>query len=260
MFDSYLKLEQVALILAENEDPERKANRALNVLGTTAIQEFAKYDLRRMLQNSNLPPKSVLRFEAHLAGIQFDSEDIGCLTTAITQAANEGEPEYAVKVLEGAFAHYEAEDRQYLYDQLQKRGAPESIMAIARSLMTDTRGSIVLGEADNSGQGTHQPSAPEKRNAGVTVRIGIVLGLHMRPSYVFARIADSYSGSVQLRKGVQSANGKSVLELLGLGASCDSEVTLILEAGKEGEQEIRDSLLAILGGTYIDPSNGLLVV
>ncbi|MDD5056185.1 MAG: HPr family phosphocarrier protein [Candidatus Peribacteraceae bacterium] len=252
MFDSILKLARISEILAETANPEDKVTKVSAALGNTGMHESVRNELRRILHDSDLPPQSILRLEAHLVGIAFDPEDIDSLLQTIMEATNGGEQGYAKKVLEGAFAHYHERGRQYIYNQLQQRGAPESILTEARLMLSDTRGGIALGEADVTAHETHQQVDLEQPSPSVTVRIGLQDSLHIRPSGSFANIAGSYSGSVELRKGTQTADGKSVLEILSLGATLGTEVTLYVEPGKEGEEDIRARLIAILAGSSVN--------
>jgi phosphocarrier protein len=59
------------------------------------------------------------------------------------------------------------------------------------------------------------------------VRVLNPLGLHIRPAYLIARLAGQYESSVEIIKDGQSVNGKSVLEILMLGAVQDTLLTLV---------------------------------
>jgi phosphotransferase system HPr (HPr) family protein len=62
------------------------------------------------------------------------------------------------------------------------------------------------------------------------------MGLHARPAALVARCASGFECSVSLtREGYSSADGKSILSLLMLGAPCGSVLTL--EAAGRDEAE-----------------------
>jgi len=66
----------------------------------------------------------------------------------------------------------------------------------------------------------------------------------MRPLQRFVQRALQFQGAVTVAKGDQRVNGKSVLELLLLGADEGSE--LLLEVSGVNAQEIIDALAQIL--------------
>ena len=61
-----------------------------------------------------------------------------------------------------------------------------------------------------------------------TVVIGNEQGLHARPADMFVRTAMKFSAKVAVVKGSLRVDGKSILDVLTLGATKDTE--LILEA------------------------------
>jgi phosphocarrier protein len=58
------------------------------------------------------------------------------------------------------------------------------------------------------------------------VTLGSKSGLHARPAAVFVQHAKSYQSQITLVKGEKSANGKSILSVLALGAEQGDEITL----------------------------------
>lgn len=51
-------------------------------------------------------------------------------------------------------------------------------------------------------------------------------GFHARPASQFAQLAKNFQGEITLTLGTRHANGKSIMNLLALGATSGSTVTL----------------------------------
>jgi phosphocarrier protein HPr len=77
------------------------------------------------------------------------------------------------------------------------------------------------------------------------VTIGSKVGLHARPASIFARAAAAAPVPVQIAKGGEPVNAKSVLSLLTLGANHGDQVTLFAEG--HGADAVLDELVALLG-------------
>jgi phosphotransferase system HPr (HPr) family protein len=69
-------------------------------------------------------------------------------------------------------------------------------------------------------------------------------GLHMRPSAVFVQTAARFQSSVTVMHDGKSANGKSILDLIGLGAEHGCELTL--EADGPDADTALEALSALL--------------
>ena len=69
----------------------------------------------------------------------------------------------------------------------------------------------------------------------IDVEICNQLGLHLRAAAAFAKLAESFSADVQLRKDGVSANGKSVIALVTLNAPLGTRLTIVTE-GADAEQ------------------------
>ncbi len=52
------------------------------------------------------------------------------------------------------------------------------------------------------------------------------LGMHVRPASAFARTAGKFESSVTVRKGEQAVDGKSIMQLLMLGALQGTELEI----------------------------------
>ena len=77
-----------------------------------------------------------------------------------------------------------------------------------------------------------------------SVRVVIVnkLGLHARPAMAFAETAGKHRCGVRIKRGAQSINGKSVMEIMLLAATAGSELEIEAE-GADAEacvNELRD--------------------
>jgi phosphotransferase system HPr (HPr) family protein len=59
-----------------------------------------------------------------------------------------------------------------------------------------------------------------------TVILGNKVGLHARPAAIFVQQAQGFESQITLAKNDKTANGKSILSLLTLGAEQGDQVTL----------------------------------
>lgn len=81
----------------------------------------------------------------------------------------------------------------------------------------------------------------------VTVRIPI--GLHARPATFFIQKANSYKSSIWVEKDERRVNAKSLLGVLSLNITQDTQITLIADGEDEiealnGLEELSESGLA----------------
>lgn len=56
-------------------------------------------------------------------------------------------------------------------------------------------------------------------------------GFHARPAHLFVKLAMTFQSKVQIRKGNQTIDGKSILDLLTLGAGNGTNLTLRAQGG-----------------------------
>ena len=63
-------------------------------------------------------------------------------------------------------------------------------------------------------------------SASAKVTIQNAQGLHMRPAYLFAETASKFASEIELIKDDVRINGKSVLDILTLGAAQGTEILL----------------------------------
>jgi len=70
------------------------------------------------------------------------------------------------------------------------------------------------------------------------------LGLHARAAAKLVNTASAHGAEVLIRKNGQEVNGKSIMGVMMLAASCGTEIDLITN-GKE-EQQAMDALVALI--------------
>jgi len=71
-------------------------------------------------------------------------------------------------------------------------------------------------------------------------------GLHARPAALFVQIANKYDCEINVKKGKQKVNGKSIMGIMMLAAEKGSKATIIAEGGdsKEAVKELEALLLS----------------
>jgi phosphocarrier protein HPr len=79
-----------------------------------------------------------------------------------------------------------------------------------------------------------------------TVTLGSKSGLHARPAAIFVQHAKGFQSQVSLSKDEKTANGKSILSVLTLGAEQGDQVVLKVN-GDDAELAI-DKLVPLLEG------------
>ncbi|GAC1346507.1 MAG: HPr family phosphocarrier protein [Ktedonobacteraceae bacterium] len=79
-----------------------------------------------------------------------------------------------------------------------------------------------------------------------TVKLGSKSGLHARPAAIFVQNAKGFQSQVTLSKNEKTANGKSILSVLTLGAEQGDQVVLKVE-GDDAESAV-DKLASLLEG------------
>jgi phosphocarrier protein HPr len=63
------------------------------------------------------------------------------------------------------------------------------------------------------------------------------VGLHARPAALFVQTASKFQSDIHVQNGESSANAKSILEVLTLGAGKGAVITLTAE-GEDAEQAL----------------------
>ena len=73
-------------------------------------------------------------------------------------------------------------------------------------------------------------------------------GFHARPAGVFVKTASRFCSVIKVVSGNQTANGKSILSLMLLGATPGAEITI--EAQGEDEAEALNALAELVTGRF----------
>jgi len=73
-------------------------------------------------------------------------------------------------------------------------------------------------------------------------------GLHTRPASQFVKTANQFESEITIQKGDASANGKSIISIIALGASKGSEICLRAEG--PDEQEAIDALSTLIENKF----------
>ena len=74
-------------------------------------------------------------------------------------------------------------------------------------------------------------------------------GLHLLPCSLIARAVKEFDGTVKLIRGAQSANAKSVMDVIQLGAVCGTE--LIVEVEGRGADGLMDRLEQLFADEFM---------
>jgi phosphocarrier protein len=79
-----------------------------------------------------------------------------------------------------------------------------------------------------------------------TVTLGSKSGLHARPAAIFVQNAKGFQSQITLTKNDKTANGKSILSVLTLGAEQGDQV--VLKVSGEDAEVATDKLVSLLEG------------
>ena len=72
----------------------------------------------------------------------------------------------------------------------------------------------------------------------VKLEIKNKVGLHARPAALFVQTANKFKSAITVKNGAATANAKSILNVLTLGAGNGSIITVIAE-GEDAEQALK---------------------
>lgn len=81
-----------------------------------------------------------------------------------------------------------------------------------------------------------------------TIKITNKLGIHVRPAAQLAELANQYQSNITFIKDGQRVNAKSIIELLSLGASGGSTITMQAE-GADAEP-LLDALQRLIATNF----------
>lgn len=59
------------------------------------------------------------------------------------------------------------------------------------------------------------------------------IGLHARPAAIFVKKARNFDSEIIIKKGIQEANGKSIISIMALGAMKGDELIIITKGSDE---------------------------
>jgi len=76
----------------------------------------------------------------------------------------------------------------------------------------------------------------ETAEAAVTIKNR--LGLHARPAMTFVDTAASFDARIKVRKGDHAVDGKSIMQLMMLAATCGTELVISAE-GSDAEKAVQ---------------------
>ncbi len=74
------------------------------------------------------------------------------------------------------------------------------------------------------------------------------LGLHARAANKLVSTAMEYNSTVRLGRGDQEVDGKSIMSVMMLAASCGTDIELIIDG--DDENEARDALVALINDRF----------
>ena len=80
------------------------------------------------------------------------------------------------------------------------------------------------------------------------VRLPESVALHARPAGMFVRTAASFAASIEVQANGKRANGKSILEILGLGADGGTELA-ISASGDDAVEAVAELASLVTGLT-----------
>jgi phosphocarrier protein HPr len=80
------------------------------------------------------------------------------------------------------------------------------------------------------------------------VRLPSSVALHARPAGMFVRAAASFAASIEVEANGKRANGKSILEILGLGADGGTELA-ISASGDDAVEAVAELASLVTGLT-----------
>ena len=73
-------------------------------------------------------------------------------------------------------------------------------------------------------------------------------GLHARPASLFVQIANKYDCEINVRKGKQKVNGKSIMGIMMLAAEKGTRINIIAE-GSDATEAVKELEVLLLSET-----------
>lgn len=81
-----------------------------------------------------------------------------------------------------------------------------------------------------------------------TITIINKLGLHARAAAKLVGCAEQFESSIKLGRGEQEVDGKSIMSVMMLAASCGTDIELIIEG--EDENQAREALVELINNRF----------
>ncbi len=81
-----------------------------------------------------------------------------------------------------------------------------------------------------------------------TIRIQNKLGLHARAASKFVETAKEFSADITVTSPFSSANGKSIMKMMMLQATCGSDVTIQIDG--EDEAQALSAIVALIDDKF----------
>ena len=82
----------------------------------------------------------------------------------------------------------------------------------------------------------------------ITLTVNHKVGLHARPAALFVQTAKQFNCDIQVTHGEKTANAKSILGVLALGAGQGAAITIHAE-GENADQAL-ETLKALVGNNF----------
>lgn len=79
-------------------------------------------------------------------------------------------------------------------------------------------------------------------------RIQNKLGLHARAASKFVSLSQRFAATVTVSNGAQSANGKSIMSMMILQATCGTTISISTEG--EDEQQAIEQIIALIDNRF----------
>lgn len=96
------------------------------------------------------------------------------------------------------------------------------------------------------------PDSPRKKVFEKKIVILNKLGLHARPAALLVQTANKFKCEVEIIKGRQKVNGKSIMGIMTLAAGVGTPLTI--RTTGDDAQEAMDELLRLIGSNFGEAS------
>lgn len=76
-------------------------------------------------------------------------------------------------------------------------------------------------------------------------------GLHARPAAIFVKTANKYKSELEIQTKDKTANGKSIIGIMSLGAFYGEEITLIADG--PDESQLLEAMEKLINNNFQEP-------